>query len=123
MKKILISLTLVLLLCGCKEEKEYSCIFKDERTDDMKSYVRVTLTSEDDIVKNERLYAVYKFKDAKSAEDGYSTIEEVFKQDISVKIEQKEERIIAQGEKDVSEMKYELEGKVSYYEQLGYTCK
>lgn len=121
--KMLVILLLVFILCGCTEEKESSCVFKDERNEDMKSYVRVTLISEDDMVKKERLYAVYKFKDAKSAEEGYSTIEDVLKQDISVKLEQMEERIVAKGEKDVSSMEYDLEGKISYYKQLGYTCK
>ena len=78
--KMLVIFLLVFILCGCTEEKESSCIFKDERNEDMKSYVRVTLISEDDMVKKERLYAVYKFKDAKSAEEGYSTIEDVLKQ-------------------------------------------
>ena len=89
----------------------------------MKSYMKVTLISEKDVVQKEELYAVYKFKDSESAEKQYSRVEEIFDQDESVSVKQQNENIIAEGEKDVTNMQYDKESKVSYYEQLGYTCK
>ena len=71
----------------------------------------------------DRLYAVYQFKDEESASKNYSTIENILEQDSTVKLEQMDERIVAQGEKDITSMQYDKKTKVAYYEQLGYTCK
>ena len=89
----------------------------------MRSYIRVTLVSNKDMVQTEELYAVYKFKTAEDATKNYDKIEKVIAQDDSVKLEQNQENIIAKGKKDVTSMQYDSKAKVAYYEQLGYTCE
>lgn len=120
--KSLIILLLLILLCGCGK-KQIECIYKNEKDENMKSYMRVTLVYEDELIKSEKLYAVYQFKDEESASKNYSTIEKILEQDSSVNLEQMDERIVAQGEKDITSMQYDKKTKVAYYEQLGYTCK
>lgn len=122
MKKVTLLILLLLFITGCSK-KEVSCIYKSEDNEDAKSYMRVNLTSYNDTVNKEELYAVYQFKTSEAAEKKYDEIEKILSQDSTVKIEQKENNIIAQGEKDVSSSKHDLKSKVEYYEQLGYTCK
>lgn len=122
MKRKIIILFLLFVLCGCGKDKT-ECTYDNEKDENMKSYMKVTLISEKDVVQKEELYAVYKFKDSESAEKQYSRVEEIFDQDESVSVKQQNENIIAEGEKDVTNMQYDKESKVSYYEQLGYTCK
>ena len=122
MKKNIVMLLLVLMLCGCGKQKK-ECILNNEKDEDMKSYMRITLTYNKEIVETEELYAVYKFKTKEEATKNYSTIEQIMEQDDSVKVEQVDENIIAKGIKDVTNMQYDTEAKISYYEQLGYTCE
>ncbi len=121
-KKLILVLLLLVLLCGCGK-KQIECIYKNEKDENMKSYMRVTLMYEEDLIKSEKLYAVYQFKDEESATQKYSVIEKILEQDSTVKLEQMGERIVAQGEKNVTSMQYDKKTKVAYYEQLGYTCK
>ncbi len=123
MKKNLLILFFVFLICGCSNQKNIECILNNEENDDIKSYIRVSLISDNDIVKTEELYAVYKFKDEKSATENYKTIEETFEQDDTLKLVQNKENITVKGKKDVTNMQYDKKSKISYYEQLGYTCK
>ena len=123
MKKNLLILFFVFLICGCSNQKNIECILNNEENDDIKSYIRVSLISDHDIVKTEELYAVYKFKDEKSATENYKTIEETFEQDDTLKLVQNKENITVKGKKDVTNMQYDKKSKISYYEQLGYTCK
>ncbi len=123
MKKYLVVLSLIIVLCGCSKKEKTECIYNNEKDETMKSYVRVTLVSNKDLVEKEELYAVYKFKDSDSAEANFKKIEEVLEQDGSLKIEQIDESIVAKGEKNVTSMQYDKEAKISYYEQLGYTCE
>lgn len=122
MKKATLLILLLLIISGCSK-KEVSCIYKNEENENAKSYMRVNLTSDDDIVVKEELYAVYKFSSEAEATNNYHDIERILEQDSTVKIEQKDNNIIAKGQKDVSSSKHSLESKVEYYEQLGYTCK
>ncbi len=122
MKKVTLLILLLVIMTGCGK-KEVSCIYKNEENDRAKSYMRVNLTSYNDTVAKEELYAVYKFETSDSAEKKYDELEKILEQDSTVKIEQRENNIIAKGEKDVSSSKYDIESKVEYYEQLGYTCK
>lgn len=122
--KLIVLLSIVFIICGCSnEESEVSCLYKNEKDENMKSYIRVTLISNEGVVEKERLYSVYKFKNSTEAEKKYSQLESVLEQDSSVKVEQMEERVVAKGEKDVTSMQYDEETKIAYYEQLGYTCK
>ena len=123
MKKYIMLVLLLALLCGCSKKVKTECIYNNEKDESMKSYMRVTLISNNDVVEKEELYAVYKFKDSDSASSNYEKIESVLKQDSSVKLEQIDESIIAKGEKDVTSMQYDKEAKILYYEQLGYTCE
>lgn len=123
MKKITIIILLLFLVCGCSNNKKIECIYKNEKEDNMKSYIRVTLHSKKDTVNKEELFAVYKFKTKKAAEDGYKAIEKTFSQEDSIKVEQNNQNVIAKGTKDISDMQYDKKAKVSYYEQLGYSCK
>lgn len=122
MKKAALLVLLLIIITGCSK-KEVSCTYKSEENEDAKSYMRVNLISRNEIVEKEELYAVYKFKTSDDATKNYDEIEKILEQDSTVKIEQKDNNIIAQGEKDVSDSKYDLKSKVEYYEQLGYTCK
>lgn len=122
MKKQIIILFLVFVLCGCGK-KTIKCVFNDEEKENMKSYRSVSIVSENGTIKTEELYAVYKFKDSSTAEKYYESIEKIFEQDDSITVEQKDENIIAKGKKDVIKMQYDEKAKISYYEQLGYTCK
>lgn len=122
MKKIFLLLIVLVTITGCRK-KEVSCIYKSEEQEDAKSYMRVNLTSKNDVVVEEQLYAVYKFKTSEEAEKRYGDIEKILEQDSTVKLTQRENNIIAEGVKDVSESKNDLKSKVEYYEQLGYTCK
>ncbi len=123
MKKILITMLFIFLLCGCKKESKTECLLTNEKNEDMKSYIRVTLVSNKDTVEKEELYAVYKFKSKKEATNRYTAIEDIFGQEASIKVEQNNENIIAQGTKDLKDMQYDKKSKISYYEQLGYSCK
>lgn len=123
MKKNIIVVLLLLILCGCAEKKKTECILKNEKDENMKSYIRVTLISNKDMVETEELYAVYKFKSKEDATENYDTIQKVVEQDDSVKLEQVNENIVAKGTKDVTSMQYDTKAKISYYEQLGYTCE
>ena len=123
MKKILIMMLFILLLCGCKKESKVECLLTNEKDENMKSYIRVTLVAKDDTIEKEELYAVYKFKSSKAAEKRYTAIEDIFGQEASIKVEQNNENIIAQGKKDLRDMQYDKKSKISYYEQLGYSCK
>ena len=67
MKKNIIVVLLLLLICGCKDKKKTECTLKNEQDETMKSYIRVTLTSSNDMVETEELYAVYKFKSKEEA--------------------------------------------------------
>ena len=122
MKRKMIIIFLILILCGCGK-KTTKCIYNDEENENLKSYRTVTLISEEDTVKTEELYAVYKFKDSDSAEQNYKSIEKIFEQDEIITVEQNEENIIAKGKKDVTKMQYDKKSKIDYYVQLGYTCK
>ena len=122
MKKKIIIIFLLFILCGCGNKK-IKCVFDDEEKENMKSYRNVLLISENGTIKTEELYAVYKFKDSATAEKYYSSIEKIFEQDDSIIVEQKDEKIIAKGKKDVTKMQYDEKSKINYYEQLGYTCK
>ncbi len=124
MKKLMCLLVLFMLLSGCSnDKKEISCIYKDESKDSMKSYMRVTMVYDKNIVLTEKLNAVYQFPNTTEASANYSKIEKVLEKDDTVNIRQVEERIAADGEKDVSSMQYDPEAKVAYYEELGYTCE
>lgn len=123
MKKCLLMLILIVTLCGCVKKKNTECILNNEENDTVKSYIRVSLESDNDVVKTEELYAVYKFKDEKLATEGYKSIEKTFEEDDTLKLVQNKENITVKGKKDVSDMKYDRKSKISYYEQLGYTCK
>ena len=122
-KKYIVVLLLLCLLCGCGKKKKVECTLKNDKDETMRSYIRVTLVSNKDMVETEELYAVYKFKTAEDATKNYDKIEKIIAQDDSVKLEQNEENIIAKGKKDVTNMQYDSEAKVAYYEQLGYTCE
>lgn len=123
MKKIIIVLFVIFLTCGCGKSKKVECILNNEKDENMKSYMRVTLFTNGDTVEKEKLYAVYKFKSEKVATDNYSKVEKIIEQDDSIKLVQNKENIIAKGEKDLKSMQYDKDSKVKYYEQLGYTCK
>jgi len=122
MKKQIFILFFIFLLCGCGN-KSVKCIFNDEEKENVKSYRSVLLVSENGTIKTEELYAVYKFKDSSEAEKNFEFIKKIFEQDESIKVEQNDENIIAKGKKDVTSMQYDEKAKISYYEQLGYTCK
>lgn len=121
MKKIML-LILILILSGCNNKK-VDCIYKNETNDTVNSYIRVILISDDAVIKEEKLNAVYQFNDSASADKYYEQLESTIEQDKSLTIKQVDERIMVTGEKDVSELSFTLESKVTYYEQLGYTCK
>ena len=123
MKKYAIVVLLLLILCGCSEKQKTECTLKNENDEKMKSYIRVTLISDKNMVEKEELYAVYKFKSKEDATDNYDKIEKIVEQDDSVKLEQVDENIVAKGTKDVTTMQYDTKAKISYYEQLGYTCE
>ena len=124
MKKysILFFIFFIVLLCGC-EKKEHTCSLDKEYDGGMKISTEITLYSKEDIIERESVKMQYIFKDNESLEKYYKTIEEILKQDDSLKIEQSDKKIIVRGEKDVTEMKYDKKSKIAYYEQLGYTCK
>ena len=122
MKKQIVGLILMILLCGCGNKK-IKCIFNDEEKENMKSYRSISIVSDNGTIKTEELYAVYKFKDSSEAEKNFESIKKIFDQDESITVEQKDENIIAKGKKDVTAMQYDEKSKISYYEQLGYTCK
>lgn len=122
MKKQIVGLILMILLCGCGNKK-IKCIFNDEEKENMKSYRSISIVSDNGTIKTEELYAVYKFKDSSEAEKNFESIKKIFVQDESITVEQKDENIIAKGKKDVTAMQYDEKSKISYYEQLGYTCK
>ncbi len=122
MKKKIIIIFLLIILCGCGKKK-IKCVFNDDDKENMKSYRSVLLISEKGTIKTEELYAVYKFKDSSTAEKYYNSVEKIFEQDDSITVEQKDENIIAKGKKDVTKMQYDEKSKINYYEQLGYTCK
>lgn len=124
MKKSLILIIMLLILCGCNK-KEVNCIYKDENSNNAKSYLRVTLVcnEDDNIVEEESLYAVYQFKSTSAAEKNYDNIEKLLSSDSTVKLEQIDNNIVAHGTKDVTSSQYDIETKIKYYEKLGYTCK
>ena len=122
MKKLWPLLLMPLLICGCGKKK-IDCLYKDEQNEEMKTYTRVTLETDGDIVAQEKLYAVYVFKNTAAATQNYSKIESIINKDSSLKLEQVEERIRATGTKNISKDKYDKKTKVAYYEQLGYTCE
>lgn len=122
-KKIIVVLLLICLLCGCGKKKKVECVLNNDKNEDMRTYIRVTLVSNKDMVETEELYAVYKFKTKEEASKNYDKIEKTISQDDSVKLEQSDENIIAKGKKNVTSMQYDLDAKVEYYKQLGYTCK
>ena len=123
MKKIFLITILLLVICGCSNNKKVECTYKNEKNEDIKSYIRVTLYTKKDTVEKEELYAVYKFKNNKEAEKNYKTVEKTFEQEESIKLEQNNQNIIAKGIKNIKDMQYDKKAKVSYYEQLGYSCK
>ena len=122
-KKFIIVLLLLCLLCGCGKKKKVECTLKNDKDENMRSYIRVTLVANEDMVETEELYAVYKFKTKEDATKNYDKIEKIIAQDDSVKLEQSDENIIAKGKKDVTSMQYDTKAKVEYYKQLGYTCE
>lgn len=122
-KKFIIVLLLLCLLCGCGKKKKVECTLKNDKDENMRSYIRVTLVANEDMVETEELYAVYKFKTKEDATKNYDKIEKIIAQDDSVKLEQSDENIIAKGKKDVTSMQYDTKAKVEYYRQLGYTCE
>jgi hypothetical protein len=122
-KKFIVILLLLCLVCGCGKKKKIECTLKNDKDENMRSYIRVTLVANKEMVETEELYAVYKFKSKEEASKNYDKIEKIIAQDDSVKLEQNEENIIAKGKKDVTNMQYDTNAKVSYYEQLGYTCE
>lgn len=122
-KKQMLLLILLILTGGCKNnKKEINCIYKDDDNEKMKSYMRVTISYDNDIVLSEKLNAIYQFNSKEEASANYNKIEKILEQDETVKLRQIDKKIAAEGEKDVSFMQYDQKAKVSYYEQLGYTC-
>lgn len=114
-------LVLIIFICGCKK-KESICML-DKEDGDIKVSTEIKLYSKEDIIEKEEIKMQYIFKSNELLEKNYKKVEEVLKKDDSLKIEQSDKKIIVHGEKDVSEMKYDKKSKISYYEQLGYTCK
>jgi len=118
---IMLSL-LTIFISGCNKN-ETTCTLDKEDSEEMKSYTEIKLHYNDDIIKKEEIKIQYIFKSNELLDSNYNKIEDILKQDDSLKIEQSDKKIIVRGEKDVSEMKYDKKSKISYYEQLGYTCK
>ncbi len=124
MKKILGLLMLVSVLSGCKKNtKEINCVYEKEEDNKAKSYMHVTLVYNEDIILSEKLDATYTFSTKEEADSNYSKIEKVLEKDDTVILKQNDTSIAANGEKDVSSMKYDPMAKVAYYEELGYTCE
>ena len=123
MKKFIIIFLMLIIVCGCEKNNKIECTLNNEKDETMKSYMKVTLISDGDIIEKESLYAVYRFKSEEEATKNYSKVEKILEQDDSIKLEQNKENIIAKGEKNLKSMQYDKTAKVDYYEQLGYTCK
>lgn len=120
--KIFILMIFLIILSGCSS-KENICTFDKKENEDYKIHVTLTLYSNSDIVEKEKIESQYIFKSKEDADKNYKLIEKTFEQDDSLKIEQNNETITVLGEKDVTQMKYDKNSKIDYYEQLGYTCK